>query len=187
MRLLNFIKENRYFTDKIDLGYIHKIYNIIVQDNREQFLNVLEIGIHDGESMKLWRDFFINANIVGIDLASSSKFYNKNRINEIYGNAYSPNIFSKLENINFDLMIDDGPHTLDTMKFFIEYYIPLLNKNGYGVIEDIIDTSWSKILINYIDTAIYDYSIIDMRDHIINPWHKNKWKNGLDVIVIKKK
>ena len=36
---------------------------------QSQKINFLEIGVFNGESMKLWHDYFVNAkNIVGIDI-----------------------------------------------------------------------------------------------------------------------
>lgn len=186
MTLIEYIKNNRYYTDKIDLGYIDNIYNEIISNNRDEFKNILEIGIHNGESIKLWRDFFSNAIVTGIDINRSNNITNKNRIVEIYDNAYSEDVILKLNNQTFDLIIDDGPHTLESMIFFIKKYVPLLSKIGYAVIEDIIDTRWSNRLIDTLDLTQYNYSLVNMAGKAINPWHKEKWKNGLDVLVIKK-
>ena len=37
----------------------------------------------------------------------------------------------------FDIIFDDGPHTIESQKKCIEYYIPMLNNNGIMFIEDV--------------------------------------------------
>jgi len=37
----------------------------------------------------------------------------------------------------FDIIFDDGPHTVKSQKECIEYYLPMLNNNGTMFIEDI--------------------------------------------------
>ena len=44
------------------------------------------------------------------------------------------------------MMLDDGPHTLKSMKQFIKLYSPLLANNGILIIEDIQNPTWIKNL-----------------------------------------
>jgi hypothetical protein len=39
-------------------------------------------------------------------------------------------------------MIDDGPHTLESMVSFIQLYLPLLKEDGILVVEDVQDMRW---------------------------------------------
>jgi len=76
-------------------------------------------------------------------------------------------------------MIDDGPHTLESMIFFIKNYLPLLRKDGVLIIEDIPDMEWTNVLISSISNELIDkitYKIYDLR-HI-----KNRWDDILLVI-----
>ena len=59
------------------------------------------------------------------------------KITFIHGDAYTDETIEKLKNIKFDIVIDDGFHSLKTIKFFIENYFKLLAPNGIGAIEDI--------------------------------------------------
>ena len=45
-------------------------------------------------------------------------------------------------------MLDDGPHTLDSMKTFIKLYSKLMANDGILIIEDVQDISWVEILKN---------------------------------------
>ena len=154
MNLLDLVLSNKslYNTDKLELGYIHKFYNDLLSKHKDSFRYVLEIGIHQGASILLWRDFFTNAEIYGVDLSHCSRLDNQDRIIQILNNAYDPPLVDKLSIVPFDLIIDDGPHTLETMEFFVDHYLQLLKPGGIAIIEDIIDVSWTDKLLSKIGT-----------------------------------
>ncbi len=66
-----------YGTDK--LGVYTPFYDLLFRDRREKVFKVLEIGIGTikamahvkgykaGASLRMWRDYFINAEILGLD------------------------------------------------------------------------------------------------------------------------
>jgi len=53
-------------TDKPGNGYT-KVYYEIMKDFQNEPVNLLEIGIYFGASLKMWHKFFTNGNIYGID------------------------------------------------------------------------------------------------------------------------
>lgn len=174
----------RYHTDKFDLGYIHEFYNEICTTRKYQAKGILEIGIHSGSSILLWRDFFPEADVYGIDTTYCSTVVNQPRIYPIIQDAYCVDIFKMLPK-NFDIIIDDGPHTKESMEFFIDHYLSLLNHGGVAIIEDIIDITWTQSLLNRIPNG-YAARRIVMAGLQKNHWHLDRWQAGLDVIVINK-
>lgn len=48
--------------------------------------------------------------------------------------------------MKFDIMIDDGPHTLESMIYFITMYSPLMKEDGILVVEDVQQIAWIDIL-----------------------------------------
>ena len=70
MRLLDILNEKHYNTDKhTDHDYVQTIYDPMFEVWQYSKINFLEIGVYNGESMKLWSDYFTNAkNIVGVDI-----------------------------------------------------------------------------------------------------------------------
>lgn len=116
--------------------------------------NILEIGIgypgDNGGSIKLWHDYFINANIYTLDIQHINDVWdeikNNNRINLITStDGYDENIFKKTfldKNIKFDMMLDDGPHTLESMKQFIKLYSQIMTEDGILMIEDVQAIEW---------------------------------------------
>ena len=50
------------------------------------------------------------------------------------------------KNIKCDFMLDDGPHTLESMKLFIKLYSQLMTDDGILIIEDVQYWEWIDIL-----------------------------------------
>ena len=140
-------------TDKNTSHSYLDIYDLLF--NRIQFIarNVLEVGIQRGGSIKLWSDYFIHAKIYGLDIMDFDKI-NSHLIKDdprvvLYTgvNAYDPTFITQtLSHMKFDVLIDDGPHTLESMKQFIQLYVPLMSNFGILVIEDIQDIAWIREL-----------------------------------------
>ena len=55
-----------YDTDKIRLGYL-ELYDPILTSWSNKEIKLLEVGVENGGSLKLWRDYFPRGTIVGID------------------------------------------------------------------------------------------------------------------------
>jgi predicted O-methyltransferase YrrM len=178
-------------TDKFDLGYVDLFYNDLFAKKRETAKSVLEIGVYNGQSILLWRDFFVNANIYGVDItpAPDSIVAEPNRISHYQLDAYTQNGVSYLRQLQwggFDIIIDDGPHTLESMIFFLKNYIHLLAPKGILVLEDIIDLSWTPYLFSLIDPKIGKISRLDARGKQKRSDLLNLWKDGLEVIIVEK-
>ncbi len=102
---------------------------------------LLEIGVMDGLSMKMWREYYPNAEIVGIDIKDMSMFHNTDwqvpesvKLLTLDG--------TKAEDMkplgNFDIIIDDGSHYwADQQKSFELLYYSQLNKGGIYILEDL--------------------------------------------------
>ena len=183
------INEINRATDKFDLGYVDTFYNNLFMPIRESVTNVLEIGIQYGESLLLWRDYFPNAEIYGVDIQTwNPSLSQEERLKLFYTDAYTTEFTSTLNNEFFDIIIDDGPHTFDSMVFFLRHYISKLKPGGILVLEDIINKSWTHQLINVINTNYTNYiTIFDMRNRIPDPVLNETWQHGLDVIVLQKR
>lgn len=142
---LNITSNPNYGTDKGEpKSYIDEFYQKTFEPFSDEEITLVEIGIRSGASIKLWREFFSKANIIGID---NLQDHNDNRtpINKdwisdgvkfIDFDAYSEKIFDILKT-NIDILIDDGPHTLESHIKLLEMYIPKMNSGGMIIIEDI--------------------------------------------------
>lgn len=183
-----------YGTDKFVLGYVHEFYAEHFEPIKDKVKSVMEIGIGyspGGDSILLWHEFFSNAKIYGLDIQTRPdrpEFHIEQPRIKLFTqtDAYTQemvNTMRDLEPDGYDIFIDDGPHTFDTMKFAIEHYLPLVKSGGVFVIEDIVDRSWTPELCKMIDG---DVKVYDMRNKQRHNFWLDIWKSGLDVIVAKK-
>jgi len=141
-------------TDKNTLHSYLPLYQKLLVSKKNTAKNVLEIGILNGGSIKLWNDFFKNANVYGLDIMDINDVWesikNKEKIilytsTDAYDNVFfTTNFLNK--NIKFDFMLDDGPHTLETMKEFIKLYSQIMTDDGILIIEDVQSLDWVDIL-----------------------------------------
>ena len=165
------------YTDKNSVHSYLPLYQKLLESKKYTAKNILEIGIGDfyeknGGSIKLWRDFFVNATIYGLDILPSSRvideLLNNNRI-ILYTStdAYNNNFFTTQilnKNIKFDFMLDDGPHTLESMKQFIKLYSQVMTNDGILIIEDVQSWDWIDILKNEVPENLKKYiKVYDLR------------------------
>jgi len=145
--------ENKFGTDKFELkSYIKYYYEDKFKAYRDHQINIIEIGVRNGSSLVLWEQYFKYANIIGIDNFSDSEIDvnqlqiidSYNRIKLIKGDAYSDELISTI-NDDLDIVIDDGPHDLNSQIIFIKKYSKKLKPGGILVIEDIISGGCSII------------------------------------------
>ncbi len=149
------------------------LYQKLLYNKKEIAKNVLEIGInHLGGSIKLWSDFFTNACIHGLDIIHIDEIWEgiKNKENiKLYTsiNAYDINFVTSNflnKNIKFDFLLDDGPHSLESMIEFIKLYTRVMTDDGILIIEDIQSPDWINILINEVPNELKKYiKIYDLR------------------------
>lgn len=149
-------KGGNFFKKKI-IGSGHTYtdyYYDIFYEKKKQIKNLFEcglgtndlniqsnMGIHarPGASLRVWRDFFPEANIFGADI-DKKIIFQEERITTFQmdqTNSYSINSAFKNITTGFDIIIDDGLHLFDANICLYENLISKLNPNGYYVIEDV--------------------------------------------------
>ena len=95
-----------------------------------------------GASLRMWRDFFPSARVIGVDIDKKILF-NEERIETYYCdqlNSLSIEKFAEEANLlenSADIIIDDGFHCFKAGISFFEGMIKFLNQDGIYVIEDI--------------------------------------------------
>lgn len=142
------------YTDGVGHGndYVNSFYDRFCLPIRESATAVLEVGFHLGASHQLWSSFFSNARVYGCDVHTQ---INPDPSRIIYWpntDAYqhtTVELYQQAEPQGYDLVIDDGAHSLPTHLFFLEHYSKLVKPGGYLVIEDIdlntLEKIWSKV------------------------------------------
>jgi len=146
-------------TDKNTSHSYLDLYQKLLISKKESAKNVLEIGIGDfgeknGGSINLWKNFFTNATIYGLDILPINRvmdeLLNDNRVilytsTDAYNSEFFISNFLN-KNIKCDFMLDDGPHTLESMIQFIKLYSQIMSDDGLLIIEDVQSWDWIDIL-----------------------------------------
>lgn len=129
----------KYDTDKIPHEYL-QFYDPVFSEYAEKEINLLELGILEGGSLMLWRDYFPQGHIFGIDLRIPPKFTNQERIRVFEGSQTDTDFLSKVAANapgGFDIIIDDASHMgKPTRISFWHLFDHHLKAGGIYVIED---------------------------------------------------
>ena len=126
---------------------------------------IMEIGVYNGGSIKLWESFFTNARVYGLDITmNANKLTFSDRVQLLQGDAYSSSLVHQVPN-EIDIAIDDGPHTLESMKSFLQQYLPKLARNGILIIEDVQNITWMEQLREVVPECFKKHiEIVDLRN-----------------------
>ena len=152
MSLIDLIDNN--LTDKNTVHSYIGLYQLLSQGKKYSAKNVMETGIYRGGSIKLWHDFFENAQVFGQDISPIETVWdgvkNNPRITLFTStDAYDPvHVYNNYvaPEVKLDFAIDDGPHTLASMILFIKLYLPVMADDGILIIEDVQDIAWLDVL-----------------------------------------
>jgi hypothetical protein len=105
---------------------------------RDQAINVVEIGVAGGASLLTWQRFFSVATIVGIDINPNCKRLQVGRAIIEIGSQADPDFLDEVcRKYPPTIVIDDGSHKADHIRFTFEHIFPLLAPGGCYIIEDL--------------------------------------------------
>lgn len=159
-------------TDKNTVHSYLPLYHHLLVSKKNTAKNVLEVGIFKGGSIKLWSDFFTNANVYGLDVMHIDDVWEGIKNDEkitLYTStdAYNQEFFNTHflnKNVRFDFMLDDGPHTLKSMVQFIQLYSQVMTDDGILIIEDVQSPLWLNVLKNVVPGHLKPFvKIYDLR------------------------
>ena len=129
-----------YDSDKIANHYLER-YDPVLEPWLERKIVLLELGVHKGGSLLLWRDYFPLGTIVGIDINLPKEFKPTDRIHLYEGSQTDAKFISRVANEiapdGFDIIIDDASHIGEFTKMaFWHLFDNHLKPKGLYVIED---------------------------------------------------
>ena len=135
----------------------------------------------------LWYNFFPNAKLVLIDVIDQvqQKVWDemdKNRYDYYIMDAFAKENTDKIKQMypnGFDIIIEDGPHTLESQIYAIQNYTQLLKEGGILIIEDVQQLEHCKLIMDSIGDITHNTcELVDLR-HI-----KNRYD---DILIVVKK
>lgn len=150
-------------TDKASCGHNYLwIYEMIFERYAQLPAPwILEVGIQFGYGLDAIRRHIPHAVIIGVD-AIDNGVESESRKTILIGNAYSGEIFGKLEGMKFDIAIDDASHSLEDQMYFCEHYAPLLSYRGILIVEDVPFIDRCKSFAGALPPG-FTYATIDLR------------------------
>lgn len=148
----------RYGTDKGTVHSYIEVYEELFSPIRDSVIDLIEVGIKNGGGVKMFRDYFKNATIVGIDDKKRFGISGEDRIVTHIFDAYSDEMDDFLGDRTFDIAIDDGSHKKKDQLNFYHRFKNRIRKGGYLVIEDI----WNRHLDFFREEIGEEVNIIDM-------------------------
>lgn len=138
----------KYGTDKGIWGYT-PYYEEAMEKRRFEVKRVLEIGICGyrdipnnvvGASLFVWRDYFPNAEIYGIDNDGKFIFNDQHHIHTVQADAYDHdqmvNAMELFGGGDFDMIVDDAVHDPQPQLKLARFLLPYLGKGGRYFIEE---------------------------------------------------
>ena len=160
----------KYDVDALELGYTQH-YEQLLSEVRNDFTKVLEIGVETGRSHRLWLEYFPNAKIYGYDifeygydelqrLQKYNPFLDRSvMFKGDHSNVEDLNRFKSEHGNNFNMIIDDGGHTMEQMQTSLNHLWDSVKPGGIYVIEDLHSCSgqWPEL---------YGYQVIQSGDTI---------------------
>ena len=135
-------KGSHFFSDNIKHsghGY-DAFYEKLFKENRTKNLNIMEFGIHHGDSLAALSSYFPNANIVGVDKNPFSTNYKSKRIRTLHCDVSSEKNLDSLSNYlnkDYDYIIDDASHNPIHQKLTLFSMFQNLKSGGIFVIEEL--------------------------------------------------
>lgn len=165
---------NKHGCDKSSKHNYHLVYEKDFSSLRNKPINILELGVFRGDSIKAWLEYFPNAQIYGLDIfvresPEDIEVLNSDRVHWIRGDSLSESITNQIQEkwngITFDIIIDDGKHTPEANRLSFKHLNKFLNKDGAYYIEDVwpLDImTEQEMKHNWIRKYPKDYTVAEM-------------------------
>ena len=140
----------RYFNQN-EGRLIHKwvhyfdIYDRYFDRYRNQEVVILEIGVSQGGSLQMWKDYFgSKAKIYGIDIDPRCKALEEENIQIFIGSQANPSFLNEIKTQipPIDILIDDGGHTMNQQIISFEELYSHVKEDGIYLCEDVMTSYW---------------------------------------------
>jgi len=145
MKQLSELAKN-FNTDKgIGSHEYTEIYDDYLLKLKNDTMNFLEIGVFEGESLKLWEAYCPFSNIIGLDINPDCAKYAGGRKRVYIGSQTDEVLLYTIakENAPLSIIIDDGSHAWNHQIITFRTAFPLLKPGGLYFIED-LHTSYAN-------------------------------------------
>ena len=157
----------KYGSDKNASNYTDSYLNFF-EPLKDKQLNILEIGLgtvipgakssmygwktnqgedyKPGASLRVWQDYFPNSMIYGGDIQEDTQFTDDRIKTFLFNSQNGVECNQTLQDLTFDIIIDDGDHDALSQIKTIYNLISRVNPKGFYIIEDVTPGNANQIL-----------------------------------------
>lgn len=140
LTLVELQNKHNFNTDKNTRHSYLKHYDELFYPFQNKHIKLLEMGILCGGSLMLWNKYFSNCNLFGVDIDINNIEYDD--LWNYSNTVIIPKNFDTvsddfLGDIKFDIIIDDGSHTIPHQEKALNLFKNKLTDGGILIIEDI--------------------------------------------------
>lgn len=116
-----------------------EVYEKFFEPIRFEAERIFEIGVWRGDSLRLWAAYFPNARIFGIDIEDTSMYATERITTFVADQSDREQLrkFIEAHGGDFDVIIDDGGHSMKQQQVSFGYLFRFVRPGGYYVIEDV--------------------------------------------------
>lgn len=149
-----------------DKGSVHsyiELYEEILAPYRDVALNMLEIGVAKGYSLRMWREYFHEGcDVHGIDIKKIPLI--DETLNVSYGDSQDAALWADWGPV--DVIIDDGDHSTKGQFETALVWLPKVRRGGVYLIEDVyeINREYYNKAIGQLKNANTEMIIHDKRE-----------------------
>ncbi len=140
--------DNRHRGAMIKHNHFFDIYDSHLSYRQNDEMKILEIGVYNGGSLYMWRNYFPNSSVIGIDIDPFTKRWEEeDKDIKIYlGDQCDTKFLQRVcdEEGPFDLIIDDGGHENHQIITSLEFLFGHLKVGGTYVVEDTFASYWPE-------------------------------------------
>ena len=158
----------KYRTDKCSMmhNYLDK-YAFFLEKFRSQPIRLLELGVFNGSSVRLWQEYFPRAEVFGVDIEASCRQYEEERIHIIQADLSDAAQVSMLREIRPQIIVDDASHIVSHQLLALFTLFDVLPRGGVYILED-LETSLNPELFDeaYRDCPMDAYAVCERIAHI---------------------
>lgn len=137
-------------------NYLNK-YEFFLRPFRNKKTTILELGVKNGASVFMWKKYFKNAWIIGVDIDEKCEKYEDDNIQIKIGDLGNSRFVESLKEVKADVIVDDASHFWSHQIDALINLFPSLSRGGVYIVEDITTSYVEKDIYGDYFVSAYDF------------------------------